>query len=153
MPEATLPAVAMYPKWTKKVDLCLYLLNNKTCPGRGCSKSHNMRAIQSQQRYTASKSCTNGPDCVFLLVGHCGWYHPTEHWERAERLREERVLELTRNLNELETLVIDHSLVDAHSVGITRDRHLASFNKVSDGEIAVPGASVSTLLYSCGRCH
>ncbi|KAK4039418.1 hypothetical protein C8A01DRAFT_16606 [Parachaetomium inaequale] len=126
-------------QWTRKVDLCLYLLNNRTCPGRGCQRSHNMRAIQAQQRYTAKKPCTNGPNCAFLLLGHCGWYHPNEHWEQAERVRIKRVLELTRSLKDLETLVIDHSLVDARSVGITQDRHLASFNKVSNGEIAVPG--------------
>jgi hypothetical protein len=61
-----------------------------------------------------------------------------------ERQKTERVAEVTGDLVVLEIVTAENLAVSGYSTGIIDLWELASFNKVADDEIAVPGLS-STL--------
>lgn len=119
---------------TKKKGVCPYLVNNSPCCAPNCPHSHKERDIRWWREHTGSKRCIYGPTCTLALAGICVFSHPRE--EHADRLQR-----MTDGLGYLGTLGLDllSALQDRRPVGITDDRDLASFNKVSDGVIAVPG--------------
>ncbi|KAK4150690.1 hypothetical protein C8A00DRAFT_36707 [Chaetomidium leptoderma] len=124
-------------------DLCLYLLNYQQCPGpgRGCWRpSHDTRAIRASQKQIAKNPCNHGPSCLYLIAGNCCFHHPEEDHAGVQRRRMERVAQITRGLRDVDTVVVSQLLMDGNPVAITQDRDLASFNRVSHGEVAVPGS-------------
>ncbi|KAL2195349.1 hypothetical protein P885DRAFT_70458 [Corynascus similis CBS 632.67] len=64
----------------------------------------------------------------------------TGHQRRIKAWRDEREAEVHLGLEYREHLDLEALNTPAEPVGITSVEYLASFNKVSDGEIAVPGA-------------
>ncbi|KAK4448989.1 hypothetical protein QBC34DRAFT_300243 [Podospora aff. communis PSN243] len=85
---------------------------------------------QNQQDHT--KSCRWGENCPHNQDGNCFFYHPREHHFARPKLAK-------HGLEYLETLDLDSLVVD-RAVSIQDDVDLASFNKLTDGEIIVPGA-------------
>jgi hypothetical protein len=128
----------------KQKGLCPALVRNVNCCDRDCGYSHNKKTIRWWQQHVRTKPCLNGRKCSYLATGTCLWSHTKEDWERVELERADRVAMLVHDLNDLETLMVETEAVDGNFVSIADARDLASFNKVSDGEIAVPGSSPSS---------
>ncbi|KAK4131525.1 hypothetical protein BT67DRAFT_387832 [Trichocladium antarcticum] len=82
--------------------------------------------------------CRYGKSCSRVATATCLWSHPPAH-----RNQTARVDEMTRALRYEERIDVGVLAVEEglQTAGITQDRELASFNKVSDSEIAVPGWS------------
>ncbi len=117
---------------------CPNLLSNRTCPdGNNCQMSHNPRLIRSQQKGAQNTSCSNGKNCFYLFLGTCGWLHSKEQWMEAEGRWMKRASGMSHDLKYLEKLP---TMTYGGTIEVTDDRELASFNKVSKGEIAVPGS-------------
>jgi hypothetical protein len=125
----------------KPKGLCPALVSNVNCSDRDCRYSHNMKTIRWWQQHAGKKPCRHGRKCSYLATGTCLWFHTKEDREWVQLQRADRVAMLTRDLDDLETLTVEAQAVDGNFVSITDARDLASFNKVSDGEIAVPGSS------------
>ncbi|KAK3374651.1 hypothetical protein B0H63DRAFT_255003 [Podospora didyma] len=88
---------------------------------------------QEQQR---QKPCAHGPNCIYLQTGTCFYYHSEKH----VRYREEAIRTgLSTEPDTIECLNLG-SLVADQNVSIEDVCDLASFNKLADGEIVVPGS-------------
>lgn len=136
-------ATIMYEKSRNSAALCPYLLNNGECHTRSYPKSHDTYAIQTQQQPVAATRCHHGQKCSYVYNGVCHWLHSEEDRTVVSRARRERVVEMTRGLNDLDMPIqAENLLLDDNFINISQDRDLASFNKVSGGEIAVPGSSL-----------
>ena len=123
---------------SQQTRLCPDLLSNRTCPdGYNCQKSHDRRRIRAKQKYAQETLCSKGKNCCYLFLGTCPWLHPKEEWVEAEARWMKRASDMSHDLEHLEPLP---TMIYGGTVDITNDRELASFNKVSTGEIAVPGS-------------
>ncbi|KAH6627378.1 hypothetical protein F5144DRAFT_651719 [Chaetomium tenue] len=84
--------------------------------------------------------CAFGADCSYLFTGNCLWSHTAKDRAAVDRLRRRRTAKVSSGLVHLESLAILPIGIDAEPSRITHVQELASFNKVADGEIVVPGA-------------
>jgi hypothetical protein len=97
-----------------------------------CDTSPEMWMIlRDQNQQDQTKTCRWGENCPHNQDGNCFFYHPPEHHFARPNLAK-------HGLEYLETLDLDSLVVD-RSVSIQDDVDLASFNKLTDGEIIVPG--------------
>lgn len=99
---------------------------------------------------TPKRYCDNGPGCLFLVTGNCWYEHPQAHYDEMDRKRKDRVAEMESGLKQLEELDMQAVLAQGGQggqVGIAQVRELASFNKVADGVIAVPGMFTSLVYF------
>jgi hypothetical protein len=110
---------------------CGLLIRNKRCLDLA-----NWR-VKEWQNGQGNKPCKFGHECPHLRLGHCRYYHPPEHLQVDVQDREEAI---TLGLQKLHPLALN-SLVADQNVTIEDLGDLASFNKVADNEIAVPGTS------------
>ncbi|KAM7220348.1 hypothetical protein V8F06_004314 [Rhypophila decipiens] len=113
---------------------CGFLVKNNKCINPGCDYSHDTWRVRSWQNKHAAKPCRWGASCPHFMHGNCLYYHPPHH-VRSE-VNRDRVIK--QDLQFVEHLDVD-SLVAEKEVGISDKEDLASFNKISDDEIAVPG--------------
>lgn len=143
---ATISPATMAPKQ----GVCPLLLNDRVCPGRGkdCPYSHKMSAIRWWKATAGQGRCAYGADCSYLFTGNCLWSHTAKDRAAVDRLRRRRMAEVSSGLVHLESLAILPIGIDAEPPRITDVQELASFNKVADGEIVVPGP-FSPLVHRC----
>lgn len=113
---------------------CGFLVQNTKCPNPGCDYSHEMWRVRLWQNKHAKKPCRWGEGCPHFMNGNCLYYHPRDH-PQSEANRD-RIIK--QGLQFVERLDVN-SLVAEQDVTITDKGDLASFNKISDDEIAVPG--------------
>ena len=133
------PIMSPYSK-KRSQELCRYLLNGQDCANEYCKASHDADSIRRQREWANKAPCRHGQTCTYLFHGNCCWFHSEEHYAYAEKRWEERAEAMTDGLVELEPLLVpDEPLTGPGFAGITDVQHLASFNKVTKGEIAVPG--------------
>ncbi|KAK3898130.1 hypothetical protein C8A05DRAFT_19230 [Staphylotrichum tortipilum] len=119
---------------------CVYLLNGRRCPDKGCEASHDPIEIKWKREKASTRPCPHRKKCVYLYHGACCFSHSDDHLAHVETEWAERFQAMTEGLVELEPVrVPDEPAMGTSFAGITDVRHLASFNKVADGEIAVPG--------------
>jgi hypothetical protein len=133
--------------------VCPHLVNNRPCPfgDGGCPCSHTKSTIKWWKKNAGKTPCGNGPSCEYLLIQKCLWFHPKEHLAQGMELQQtERVVEVTGDLVVLQIVTAESLKVGDSFTGITDFWELASFNKVADDEIAVPGMSsfLRTMLIS-----
>ncbi|KAM7190981.1 hypothetical protein V8F20_009519, partial [Naviculisporaceae sp. PSN 640] len=114
---------------------CGFLVQNTKCPNPGCDFSHDMLRVRWWQNKHASKPCRWGETCPHFMNGNCLYYHAREHTQ-SEVINRDKII--TQDLQFVERLDVT-SLVAEQEVGIFDKGDLASFNKISDDEIAVPG--------------
>ncbi|KAL2155698.1 hypothetical protein VTH82DRAFT_440 [Thermothelomyces myriococcoides] len=107
---------------------------------RGCQCSHKWADVRLWRETYGRIPCDHGQACRYLDNDNCLWFHPPEHREDVRRRRAERLAAVFRGLEERETVAVGSLKVPAGRVTVTDVQELASFNKISDGEIAVPGA-------------
>ncbi|KAK0646769.1 hypothetical protein B0T16DRAFT_493683 [Cercophora newfieldiana] len=88
--------------------------------------------LREQNQQDQTKTCRWGENCPHNQDGNCFFYHPPEHHSARPK-------QAKHGLSFLETLDLD-SLAGDRDVCIQDDVDLASFNKLTDGEIIVPGA-------------
>lgn len=119
---------------------CGFLVKNKRCHNPGCDYSHEAWRVRAWLSKHASKPCRWGEACPHFTAGNCLFYHPLEHIQSD--LNRETVIK--KDLKFTEPLHV-HSLVAEQDVRIRDKGDLASFNKLSDDEIAVPGMSKQTI--------
>lgn len=116
---------------------------------RGPNRGAQQRGIVSRCEYR--RACKYGLKCKYLFTGTCHYDHTEYELAEYRRKWAEQVAELNQGLDDLEMVVRagEGVRVDANvdSIGIADVQELASFNKTSDGEIAVPGLScLNTIL-------
>ncbi|KAH6839573.1 hypothetical protein B0I37DRAFT_358154 [Chaetomium sp. MPI-CAGE-AT-0009] len=121
--------------------VCPMLLNDKECLGRGkdCPYSHNMAAVRWWKKTAGQGRCGYGADCSYLFTGTCLWFHTAKDRASVERLRRQRTADVLRGLAHGESLDILSLGLGVELSKIAHVKDLASFNKIADGEIAVPG--------------
>ncbi len=130
----------MYPYNKRSQELCLYPLNGQPCLDKNCQASHDRDKIRQKREWANKKPCKHGKKCTYLFYGTCCWLHSEDQFAYVERKWETRAADMTHELVEVESVQVpDEPLTGLEFSGITDVRHLASFNKVADGEIAVPG--------------
>jgi len=88
-------------------------------------------ALRDHNQQEQTKPCRWGENCPHNQDGNCFFYHPPEH-------QNARPNQAKGGLDHLETIDL-HTLVGDRDVRIEDDVDLASFNKLADGEIIVPG--------------
>lgn len=123
-------------------NVCPALVNGRLCSERtwGCPFSHEMADIRWWWENNGKKPCQHGKRCTYLLTNTCIFFHQQGHQRRIKAWRDEREAEVHLGLEYREHLDLEALNTPAEPVGITSVEYLASFNKVSDGEIAVPGS-------------
>lgn len=135
------PAIMSYrrPSWTRDLKIsrnsrtpCGYLIQSHPCQRQECDFSHDTRLVQKwQSQLGQSRTCKWGENCSHHQDGNCFYYHPPEHGRT-------RPVWVSCGLELIESLDVDSLVVD-QDVCIEDEVDLASFNKVSDDEIIVPG--------------
>ncbi|KAM7200313.1 hypothetical protein V8F33_004031 [Rhypophila sp. PSN 637] len=113
---------------------CGFLVKNTKCINPGCDYSHDTWRVRSWQNKHAAKPCRWGASCPHFMHGNCLYYHPPHHVQ--SEFNRDRVIK--QDLQFVEHLDFD-SLVAEKEVEICDKGDLASFNKISDDQIAVPG--------------
>ncbi|KAK3296503.1 uncharacterized protein B0H64DRAFT_442811 [Chaetomium fimeti] len=125
-----------------KKGVCPMLLNDRVChdQGKGCPYSHKMSAIRWWKMTAGQERCGHGANCSYLFTGSCLWFHTAKDRASVARLRQQRTTEVSSGLAQGESLDILSLGLGVEPFSIAQVKELASFNKVADGEIAVPGA-------------
>ena len=122
--------MSVYPK--KKRAPCGLLVNNKRCVNPKCGYSHTAFKVQRwQAEMGPSRPCRLGAMCMHVGNGCCLFWHPPEHYENCR----EKVM--MRGIRFLASLYPNP--VTDETISIVDGGDLATFNKLGDGEIAVPG--------------
>lgn len=136
-----------------KKGVCPLLLNDRACPGRGkdCQYSHKASVIRWWKATAGQGRCAYGPDCSYLFTGNCVWFHTAKDRAAVYRLRKLRTAEVSSGLVHLESLTILPVGIGVEGLSIAHVQELASFNKVADGEIVVPGLCSFTV-NNAGPC-
>ncbi|KAK3935175.1 hypothetical protein QBC46DRAFT_398141 [Diplogelasinospora grovesii] len=116
---------------------CALLIRNKQCLDPDCHFSHMPWRVREWQNGQGNKPCNFGHKCLYFRLRHCLYYHPPEHLQVDVQDNREEVI--TLGLQKLHPLALN-SLVADQNVTIEDLGDLASFNKVADNEIAVPGS-------------
>ncbi|KAK0704367.1 hypothetical protein B0H67DRAFT_498300, partial [Lasiosphaeris hirsuta] len=112
---------------------CGLLINNKQCLDPSCESSHDSQLVRKWQNgRDETKTCRWREDCYHMHEGMCIYWHPPEH-------QLARPAAMTFGLERLEQLDLDTLLAD-RDVYIQDRGDLASFNKLADDEIIVPGS-------------
>lgn len=125
-------------KKTKLPLICPHPVNNNPCTTKNCTLEHGATIVRAWKQRQGREVCRSGQSCNHAATGTCLWSHPPAH-----RNQTARVDEMTRRLRYEENIDVGVLAVEElQTAGITQDRELASFNKVSDSEIAVPGWSL-----------
>ncbi|KAK0623752.1 hypothetical protein B0T14DRAFT_602262 [Immersiella caudata] len=97
-----------------------------------CDTLEMWMILRDQNQQDQTKTCRWGENCPHNQDGNCFFYHPPEHqFARPKQAKQ--------GLEYLETLDLNSLVVD-RNVSIQDDADLSSFNKLTDGEIIVPGA-------------
>lgn len=111
---------------------CGYLIQNKKCQTINCDFAHDTWTVQRWRNLLdVTKTCKHGEHCIHNQDGNCFYYHPPEH-------QNVRPVMAISGMAFLEALHLDTLLVDK-AVCVEDEYDLASFNKLADNEIAVPG--------------
>jgi hypothetical protein len=96
-----------------------------------CDTPELWMILREQNQQDQTKTCRWGENCPHNQDGNCFFYHPPEHhFARPKQAKQ--------GLEYLETLELNSLVVD-RNVSIQDDVDLSSFNKLTDGEIIVPG--------------
>lgn len=120
--------------------LCPKLVNLRPCLDPRCPDNHDPGVVVRWRRSQKTHPCRRGEKCDYLVSGKCLWFHPEEHRVIAAQKRAQRMDEISQGLVDLDIITLEHLLPDdGRFVSITESKELASFNKVDDNEIAVPG--------------
>ena len=137
-----------------KKGVCPLLLNNRACPGRGkdCQYSHKASVIRWWKATAGQGRCAYGADCSYLFTGNCLWFHTAKDRAAVDRLRRLRTTKVSSGLVHLESLAILPIGIGVEALSIAHVQELASFNKVADGEIVVPGPYSSAVI-DTGLCE
>ncbi|KAK3313367.1 hypothetical protein B0H66DRAFT_483009 [Apodospora peruviana] len=113
---------------------CGRLVNNLECLNPHCDRSHDRWRIKAWKKEHAWALCTHGETCPHYPAGICLYYHPPEHIASAIT----RDTAIKSGLELLEPLDLNSLSID-QTVKLTDKGDLASFNKLADNEIIVPG--------------
>ncbi len=123
---------------------CGYLINNRECGTSNCDFSHDAALVKKwQDKRDETRVCRWKENCFHNQEGNCFFYHPPEHLQA-------RPAAVATDLEFLEALDVDSLLVD-EEVCIENECDLASFNKLSDDEIVVPGELTCSYAALCAR--
>ncbi|KAL2127027.1 hypothetical protein VTI74DRAFT_11445 [Chaetomium olivicolor] len=122
--------------YRRNLLVCRYFVNNVACPGKGycVGNSHKQHDIQQWKQQNGSNHCIHGVSCQYLMNRLCLYSHTDEEREQTDRSGL-----MVRNLEDREAVLLDRLVLNHKFVSITQDRDLASYNILTDGEIAVPG--------------
>lgn len=120
---------------------CPHLVNGRQCHSTSCKQNayHDRQHIMWWKQNAGRNRCQKGPNCTHLQTRTCLWTHPPEEYAQLALLKEL----MTYGLVYREHLNLGLLMPCQDFVSITDHRDLASFNKVSGTEIAVPGSSPS----------
>lgn len=135
------------PSWKRDFKIsrnsktpCGYLIQRHPCQRSECDFSHDTRLVQKwQSQLDEARTCKWGENCSHNQDGNCFYYHPPEHGKARPVL-------VLCGLEFMESLDLDSLVVD-QDVCIEDEADLASFNKVSDDEIIVPGEQTQPIHY------
>jgi hypothetical protein len=117
---------------------CPHLVNGRQCRSQSCRQRsyHDYQQIQWWKQNPGKSRCQKGSNCAHLQTRTCLWTHPPEDQALQAQLKEL----MTRGLTYKETLDTTRLLeLSQGFISISDHCDLASFNKVSSTEIAVPG--------------
>jgi hypothetical protein len=108
------------------------------CGSPPCTKSFKINipeepwaALRAQNQLDETKVCRWAENCAHNQDGNCFFYHPPEHQHARPAMAR-------RGLEFLESVDLEN-LVGEREVCTEDEGDLASFNKIGDDEIAVPG--------------
>lgn len=131
---------------TTRTTPCGFLVQNNKCPNPGCDYSHEPWRVRSWQKRNAGKPCRWGTSCPHWLHGNCLYHHrrddPTQRQGLLQSSEFNRDRVIKRGLRLMERLDLDSLVCEQDPdvlIEIVDKGDLASFNKISDNEIAVPG--------------
>ena len=120
---------------------CGFLVNRQDCAyGSQCVHSHSPDVIAAWNSKQGRSSCKHGPTCELVQRGICLYYHPESHRNRQSP-RDKLML---KDLAGQQTIDIGSLQLGDRPVCISGEEELASFNKLGDDEILVPGLSLPT---------
>lgn len=115
---------------------CGFLVNGQDCIyGLRCVNSHSPDVIAAWTSRRGRMSCKHGPTCELAQRGICLYYHPKSHRTRQSQ-RDRMMME---GLTGQEIIDIRCPPSGNGTIGISDEEELASFNKLGDDEILVPG--------------
>ncbi|GAB1321052.1 hypothetical protein MFIFM68171_11262 [Madurella fahalii] len=117
---------------------CPHLVNGRQCHSTSCKQNsyHDAHQISWWKQNAGKSRCQKGPNCTHLQTRTCLWTHPPEEQAQLALLKEL----MTYGLRYKGHLNLRSLKPSQAFVGITDHQDLASFNKVSGTEIAVPGS-------------
>ena len=149
------------PPWKRKARKrpCGLFYNTGQCTEADCTFSHEQRDVTTWRSTGGLKACVYGPMCDQFTSRKCIYSHPSsplspKYRDKDSKYFTHRISPLERERRMLDGLVLVHSL-NATSTAfcgpsgiadsghgrltIRNERVLASYNKLGDNKIAVPG--------------